>query len=65
MVMDRDALAPQLKPPHAVEQTSAKPLQIQGGKTLRKRASRANLAKALAILRKAGKGNPPVSGDEW
>lgn len=30
----------------------------------RERAKKADVSKALKILRKAGKGNPPVSGDE-
>ena len=63
--MDKDAPASQLKPSRMVKQTSDKAPRTQDVRTLRKRGSRANLAKALAILRKAGKGNPPMPGDEW
>jgi hypothetical protein len=32
--------------------------------TIRERARRADIRKALTILKQAGKGNPPVPGDE-
>lgn len=32
--------------------------------SIRERARRADLPKALSILKRAGKGNPPVAGDE-
>ena len=37
---------------------------LRTGNYLSERAARANLPKALAILKRAGAGQPPVKGDE-
>jgi len=66
MMMSRHGLATPSVPPAAVKDSSSDPLKAAAdSKTIRKRASRADLSKALAILQKAGKGNPPMPGDEW
>ncbi len=62
--MKKANLATPLQPPLAANEVRMSVAEVRPQKTIRERARRADLRKALGVLKQAGKGRAPVPGDE-